>query len=129
MKLGKDTGSVFNHLYSRMVVGQPEPTVGMGATLLHWTDRDPATIIEVFKIGDCPAITVQEDTYKVVKGTPYDGTAEYEYSPDPNGRKSTYRFRKNRWEEVFKGDTGRWKITGGSGLRIGERDRHYDPSF
>lgn len=32
MKLGTQTGSVINHLYSRGVIGQPTPEVGMGAT-------------------------------------------------------------------------------------------------
>ena len=34
MKLGSQTGSVINHLYSRAVIGQPKPKVGMGCTLL-----------------------------------------------------------------------------------------------
>ena len=49
------------YLHSRAVVGQPVPEVGMGATVLHWTDRSPATVVEVFKIGKAVAFTVQED--------------------------------------------------------------------
>ena len=44
MNLGTETGSVMNHLMSRMVRGEPAPRVGMGATLLSWTDRHAATV-------------------------------------------------------------------------------------
>ncbi len=44
MKLGTQTGSVINHLHSRAVIGQPEPVVGMGATMLLWSDRRACTI-------------------------------------------------------------------------------------
>jgi primosomal protein N' len=47
MKLGAQTASLTNHLQSRATIGQPEPTVGMGATLLGWTDRYAGTIVEV----------------------------------------------------------------------------------
>lgn len=62
--VNKETGSLVNHLYSRMTKGQPQPEVGMGATLLHWSDRSPATIIKVFTIGKLLAIEVQDDKYK-----------------------------------------------------------------
>ena len=130
MKLGTETGSVMNHLYSRMTKGQPQPEVGMGVTFLMWSDRRPGTIIEVGKTGRYLSIVVQEDTYKVVKGTPFDGTAEYEYSSNPDGRKYTYRFRNDRWEQIYRNpDTNRWVKSEGDGLRIGERDRYYDPHF
>ena len=32
MKLGTETGSMTNHIYSRATKGQPDPAVGMGAT-------------------------------------------------------------------------------------------------
>jgi hypothetical protein len=35
MRIGTQTNSLVNHLYSRAVNGQPEPVIGMGATLLH----------------------------------------------------------------------------------------------
>lgn len=38
MKLGTQTGSTTNYLMSG-VKGQPAPEIGMGVTLLHWTDR------------------------------------------------------------------------------------------
>jgi hypothetical protein len=49
MKLGTHTGSLTNHIYSRAVPITPE--VGMGCTLLSWSDRHPATIIDIFTKG------------------------------------------------------------------------------
>lgn len=131
MKLGTETGSVMNHLISRGVIGQPEPAVGMGATILMWTDRKAATVTEVFKVGMLTYITIQADKSKVVKGSSQDGSAEYEFIPDPNGSTTTYRREANGlWTEVRKNKaTGRWVKTQGAGLRIGERDEYCDPSF
>lgn len=64
MRLGTQTGSVTNHILSRATIGQPEPTVGMGATLLGWTDRHACTIVEVSMERDRIVVTVQEDNAK-----------------------------------------------------------------
>lgn len=60
MKLGTDTGSLTNYLLSG-TNGQPKPVVGMGATILSWTDRHPATIVEVSK--DYKVIAIQRDNF------------------------------------------------------------------
>ena len=131
MKLGTQTGSIVNHLYSRMTIGQPIPEVGMGATILSWTDRHAATIIKVYQVGKYVMIDVQEDTSKVIKGSGHDGSAEYEYSRDENG--SVYHFRQEHdgwWQRVWLNpDTGRWNKFKSTGLRIGDRDTYRDPSF
>jgi len=131
MKLGTETGSLINHLYSRMTKGAPVPEVGMGVTILHWSDRSAGTIVEVFKIGDDLAIAVTGDDYKIVSGSVMDGSADYEYTPRPDGNRSYYRFTAKGWRSVWKNpDTGRWKLSdGGNGLIVGTRDRYYDPSF
>lgn len=129
MKLGSETGSVINNLYSRAVIGQPEPQVGMGVTVLGWTDRHPGTIVKIEKAGKYEVITVQEDKSKVISGTVFDGSAQYEYAQDTAGRLSHFRFRNNRWEEIHKSDKGRWVKSGGYGLRLGQRERYYDPHF
>ena len=130
MKLGTQTGSLTNHILSRATIGQPEPVVGMGATLLAWTDRHAATIILVTNGG--AMLTVQED--KVVRtdsGGPFTETQRYSYEANPAG--AIHRFRKNKaggWDEVsLNQKTNRWVKTGGYGLRIGERMEHRDPSF
>lgn len=131
MKLGSETGSVINHLFSRAVVGQPEPEVGMAATRLGWSDRYAATIVEVFQHGKHTFVAVQHDIAKVVAGSTQDGSAKYEYSRNPSAHKHIYR-RENDgvWTPVFKDeDTKRWRKTCGAGLRIGEREEYRDPHF
>jgi hypothetical protein len=77
-------------------------------------------------------VVVQEDDYKVVRGSAQDGSAEYEFSPKPNG--STYVFCFNRksskWCEMYRHpETKRLKQLNGRGLILGFRERYYDPCF
>lgn len=133
LRAGTDTGSLVNHLYSRAVKGQPPAEVGMGATILGWSDRYAATIIKVDGDGLSAGtlITVQYDESKVVKGSTMDGSAEYEYSPNPQGATSVYRLSKaGFWDSVtFNLETKRWNKTGSKGVRIGDRQEYRDPHF
>ncbi len=129
MKLGTQTGSMTNHIYSRAVIGQPEPVVGMGATVLCWTDRHPATIVEVGKIGQCLMVKVQEDNARRADKNGFSEDQTYNYTPNPKAHVATYRFRRNRWEEVHQNENGRWVKSDGNGLRIGEREKYHDFSF
>jgi hypothetical protein len=116
-------GSLINKLTDS---AGPEPTVGMAATVLLWSDRQPATVIKVepFKSGarkgKARVVTVQYDTWKVTKGSEHDGSAQYEYERDENGRTETFT----------RSSKGRWTAPGSSvGLRLGGRERYSDPSF
>lgn len=130
MKLGTQTGSVTNHVFGRMTKGQPTPEVGMGATLLGWTDRHAATITKVWQERGFTWIEVKRDYAKVIKGSVYLGNAEYEYSPDAEAGAHTFRAKgaDGKWQAVFLAETGRWRTTD-TGLRIGERETYRDPSF
>ena len=131
MKLGTQTGSIVNHLHSRAVIGQPEPAVGMGATMLLWSDRCACTIINVQQVRGKTIVTVQTDRATVTAGSSHDGSAEYSYARNPQGSEHHFR-RKNdgRWQQVvINRQTGRWGKASGRGLRIGERDEYRDPSF
>ena len=131
MKLGTQTGSVINHLHSRAVIGQPKPKLGMGCTILKWTDRDAATIFRVFQVGKAILVETRDDHARVIAGSGHDGSAEYEHKINVNG--STRHFRRaddGTWHSVHKNETtGRWVRSGGIGLRIGSRDTYRDPSF
>ncbi len=132
MKLGAETGSLVNHLSSRMTIGAPEPVVGMGATVLGWTDRHAATVIDVAVIRKQTVVTVQHDDARVVSGSAHDGSAKWETKPDPAGntRKFSRRSPNDKWHEVsINPDTGRLVKSGGYGLLIGQRDHYRDPSF
>lgn len=144
MKLGTQTGSVINHLHSRAVIGQPEPTVGMAVTMLAWTDRHAGTIVavETDKNGTV-YVHATRDAYTVTSGSEADGSAEYTYTPNPDGGRYTFRREADgKWTEVVRkalawDDEGnvtkrspRWSVSrNGYGLRIGAREVYRDPSF
>jgi hypothetical protein len=131
MKLGTQTGSVTNHIYSRATKGQPTPEVGMGVTILSWTDRHAGTIIGVSEYPH-PTVWVRQDKATRTDKNGFSESQTYDYEPNPDGALYRFRFRNNRWEEIRLNDkTGRWNKCegGGMGLRIGEREEYWDPSF
>ena len=85
--------SLTNDTMQRATKGQPEPTVGMGATLLSHSDRHAATITAVNSLSynrwDC-LIRVQQDIARVVFGSCHDGSAVYEFTPCPLGQDLSY---------------------------------------
>lgn len=114
------TGSLVNLLMAQS--GNPTPTVGMGATMLHWTDREAGTVVEVSPNGK--RLVVQEDTATRTDKNGMSDCQSYSYEPNPNGSKTAYTLRRNgRW--VMEGESMRT----GRGLRLGTRDKHYDFSF
>ena len=131
MQLGTQTGSLNNHLLSRATLGQPEPTVGMGATVLSWTDRSAATIRHVFQMGNKLAVQISYDEATVISGSAHDDSAKYSYRSRLDGYLETFAFNGMTWEQyTINRDTKRWKkVKGGHGLHIGKRDHYRDPSF
>jgi hypothetical protein len=129
MKLGTQTGSLFNHLMANSSV--KEIVVGeTGATLLSWSDRHPATVVEVFKKGKFDYIVVQQDEAKRVDDNGMSDCQTYEYTRNPEGPTSTFRVTEKGFEQVYKdSETGRYKKAGVGGLCIGRREKFYDFSF
>jgi hypothetical protein len=134
MKLGTQTASVVNHLQARGVIGQPKAVVGMGVTLLGWTDRDAGTITKVTEVAGSKRVAcyieVVRDNSVLISGSTASESQEYSYTPG-KGQPSTFRqLHTGFWEEVRVNElTGKFVKTGGKGLRIGERDTYRDPSF
>jgi hypothetical protein len=134
MKLGTQTASVVNHLQARGVIGQPKAVVGMGVTLLGWTDRDAGTITSVTQIAGSKRVAcyveVVRDKSELIGGSTASESQEYSYSPG-TGKPNTFRqLHTGIWEEVVVNElTGKFIKTGSKGLRIGERDTYRDPSF
>jgi hypothetical protein len=119
---------MINNVLSVATIGQPAPEVGMGATELLYTDRHACTVIKVFEYRKQTYVTVQRDKAKLTTGSTIYENQEYTFEANPSGRVDTYRFDGTRWVHVILNDlTNRWKNTGGSNLRIGERDEYYDP--
>jgi len=124
---GTETGSVINGIYSRMTKDAPVPTVGMGATILQWSDRTAGTIISI----EGKIIRVQEDFVKRTDTNGVSESQEYEYSSDTSGYIRNFRLEKNgSYSSVYMNkETGRWNKRDSHGLIIGMRRQYYDFSF
>ena len=134
MRLGTETGSVFNHIYSRSVIGEPAPYLGQGATILGWTDRYPCTVIEIAykRDGSLDYIVVQDDDAKRIDKNGMSEDQTYEYTRNQDGATRYYRKDKRGICRacVRNGQTGRLVFAGHSqGLSLGQRDKYYDFSF
>lgn len=115
-----DTGSVTNHSLGISTKGQPDPYVGMGVTMLFWTDRHPATVIEV----KGKTITIQEDHAERADDNGMSEVQKYVYARNFRGPTHTFTLRKNgAW--VKKGEP----MKGGQRLRVGSREKYHDFSF
>lgn len=127
MSIGTQTGSLVNHLYSRMTKGEPEPTVGMGVTMLSWTDRDAGTIVEVNMTKRYIAVTV--DNKKRIDNNGISESQEYEYASVMDGPRDYYRKDKTgQWRRCYHNDNGRL-VYGTGGLILGHRQSYIDFSF
>ena len=120
LKLGTQTGSLVNHLMSGSAGAVPE--VGMGCTILLWTDRRPATIVEVNK--EKTRIVIQEDDAKRIDKNGMSEVQEWEYTSNPNAYKDTYTLRKDG-SYVRLGST----LKDGTRILIGHREKYHDFSF
>ena len=128
MKLGTQTGSLINHVLSSRTTGEP-PYAGMPATLLSWSDRYPATVVEVNNLKRY--IVVQEDDARRIDRNGLGEQQVYEYTPNPNGHRRIFRKMKNgQWAEHFVNpETKRLVKASSCGLRLGHREKYEDPSF
>lgn len=133
MKLGTQTGSLTNHVMSRMTIGQPKPVEGMGVTILSWTDRHAGTIINVTQRSSGTIIWVREDKATRTDSNGLSEEQTYTFEPNPQGRVIVFHCaeRDGAWREMMLNpSTGRLNIVkGGHGLRIGERAEYRDFSF
>lgn len=115
-------GSLINAVSDR--VG-PEPQVGDGATALYWSDRAPATVVEVVrfktgqKAGQVKGVVVQWDKATRTDSNGMSDAQSYEYERDPDSPRVTFLKRKD----------GRFRNKGGTTLAVGFREKYYDYSF
>lgn len=113
MRLMKDTASLNNWLMGG-TKGQPTPEVGMGVTILMWTDREAGTIVKVTPTQ----IHIQRDRAIRADNNGMSESQSYTYEPNPKAEILIYRRTKSG---AYKGALGQ--------LRIGERDAYHDYSF
>ena len=125
MKLGTETGSLVNHIYSR--ASSPAPKVGDGATILCWSDRRAATVIEVTGL----IVKVQHDTATRTDKNGMSDMQDYTFEYDPRGCIETFRrgsdgkYHAVQWSDATK----RWNKAGGGSLIIGKRNHFRDFGF
>lgn len=110
------TGSLVNHLMDGAATVEPE--VGMAATVVHWTDRTAATVVEVSKTGH--KLVVQEDTATRTDSNGMSDAQSYSYERNPDGRLYEATRRKD----------GSYRLKGGdSRVLLGHREKYRDFSF
>jgi hypothetical protein len=99
-------------------MGSPEktPTVGMGATVVMWTDRKAATVIEVSPSGKTFKIQIDKSTR--TDGHGMSDSQDYSYEADPEGSIYTVRMSKRGWNAHGIGR-----------VSLGQRDTYHDFSF
>jgi hypothetical protein len=114
MKAGTETGSLVNHVMSANAV---KPEVGMGCTILHWTDRSAGTVVEVSKSGK--TVKVQGDKITRIDKNGMSECQDYMYERDETAGIQTFRLTKRGWRGVG----------GGPGLALGYRRAYHDYSF
>lgn len=94
------------------------PEIGMGATIIYYSDREPATVIQVTHNGK--RIVLQEDFAKRTDNNGMSESQDYEYSTNPNGTIHIATKRKN----------GEYRLVGEKTLvHLGARRKYYDYSF
>jgi hypothetical protein len=109
----------------------PVPSVGDGATLLHYSDRHAATVVEVQTSGKSIIVAVQRDEATRIDKNDMSESQTYRFERNPDGPITFFRRNKyGRWERVERNtDTGRWVKFGTEGVRFGERDEYFDFNF
>lgn len=117
MNLGTDTGSLVNYIHGNTVSKTPE--VGMGATELRWSDREPLTIHKV----EGKKLWASYDKAERIDDNGMSECQEYEYSNENT---------EDYWMLFTLRKDGRWHkgtTLQGTALRIGQREKYYDFSF
>lgn len=104
-------GNLMNRISEHSL--NPEPIKGMGATIYMYSDRLPATVIDISASGK--TVTLREDD--VAEWKNYYGVT---FAPNRDGRTWTARKRAN----------GTWRtLKSGEGVTLGMRAAYRDPSF
>ena len=90
LSLGSETGSLINHVISGTT--NLAPAVGMGVTILGWSDRHAATIVEVSPDGK--RVGIVRDVATRTDSNGMSESQSYSFTPG-TGNPSFYTLRKN----------------------------------
>lgn len=100
--------------------GAPVPVVGMGATILGWSDRYACTIVEVSK--NKRVVGIKRDKVKRLDNNGQSDSQRWLCVPDAGNPVEYFSLRKGGGYAAVGSKSG-------ARLRIGERNHYYDFSF
>ncbi len=116
------TASATNAITIRSLQSKPE--VGMGATLMCYTDRHAYTIVATASVRGSKTIYAQRDRATRTDSNGQSESQDYSYAPNPEASVEPFTLRKDG-TYIKRGEP----MNGGSRLVIGEREEWEDPSF
>jgi hypothetical protein len=90
-------GSFTNYLMGN---NSSTPEVGKGATLLSYSDRYPAEVLDVS--ADGKQCVIREMEHKAKPNSGGMGHQDWELTPNPNGYKRTLIYRNGAWRDVIE---------------------------
>lgn len=91
------------------------PSVGLGATLLYWTDTHAYTITRVSSSGK--TFWMKRDKAVRIDGNRMSDSQQYRYEAQPDMPEERVRMTKRGW------------MCRGQFVRVGYRDEYYDYTF
>jgi hypothetical protein len=106
-----------NSVYNSVKLTGPQPMPGMPCTIIHYSDRSPATVIRVSSSGKtcwirpCKAVRTDNNGMSEMQ--------QYDYHEVPEAKLI----------RVFKRKCGQWFTTGGEKVGLGRREKYHDFSF
>lgn len=124
------TANVMSQVMHSAVIGAPDPKVGDGVTICHWTDRSVGTIVSVIT-PDHIVYTEDDTVADKSKGELPMGHQEWINTPRPEGmRVHALRHKNGKWYIARVGANGRYTVSVKSTpVAIGRRDYYHDWSF
>jgi hypothetical protein len=123
------TNSLQSNMMHAAVKGAPAPTVGMGVTILYWTDRHVGTIVKV--ISHSEIHFTSDDTVADPSKPLAMGHQEWIHTPNPNGPIVIGKKAKDgKWYIAHKTPTGQMRVNKHcTPLAVGVKNYRYDWSF
>lgn len=126
---GTETGSLVNYLFSGS--RSPSPVLGMGGTVLHWTDRHAVTVTSI--AADGRSLLTRDDIAIRTDKRGMSDAQTYNFERDDNGVERRWKLAQDgTWREACLNDAGRVVfLSGGKGPRLvlGSRSHYHDFSF
>jgi len=105
--------------------------VGAPATVSGWSDKHPATVVDIFKKGKTTYVTVQQDSATRIDNNGMSDNQEYTYERNTQGSKYTFKVKSDGdlVNVAYNPETKRFREIGGKYLTIGVRRKFHDYSF